>query len=259
VELLTVLVIISVLAALLMPSLTRSREKGRSVSCKSNLRQIGMALLLYAEDNDSWFVPCAVYGEKTVYWSGTCTSGFGGVIPEGGLNEYMGKNGGIRACASARFLPDEDGSTNSGNGGYGYSEALGSLWTADYSTRPGKNANITDPSRTLSFADNAGWSGSSYTQQLNLPPPYYFNTSEKDAGFGNAWATMHFRHSGKANICWLDGHVEDLPMTLTLDGWVPAERMKILNLGWCGGKTAEEAASLFRCHKSQFQKSCRML
>jgi prepilin-type N-terminal cleavage/methylation domain-containing protein len=52
VELLVVIAIVAILAALLLPALASARDKGRKAACLSNLRQIGIALLSYAPDND---------------------------------------------------------------------------------------------------------------------------------------------------------------------------------------------------------------
>lgn len=52
VELLTVLSIIVVLAAILFPVFAQAREKARQAACESNLKQIGTALALYLQDND---------------------------------------------------------------------------------------------------------------------------------------------------------------------------------------------------------------
>ena len=53
IELLVVIAIIGILASLLVPALTRAKESGRSVKCLGNLHQIGVALQLYTQENDS--------------------------------------------------------------------------------------------------------------------------------------------------------------------------------------------------------------
>ena len=52
IELLIVIAIVAILAALLLPVVAKSREHGRSAACLSNLRQIGIALQLYTQDHD---------------------------------------------------------------------------------------------------------------------------------------------------------------------------------------------------------------
>src|SRR5437773_441389 len=52
VELLVVIVIVAMLAALLLPALVKAKEQGRTSVCKNNMRQIGLALILYADDNN---------------------------------------------------------------------------------------------------------------------------------------------------------------------------------------------------------------
>lgn len=61
IELLTVIAIIGILAAILIPVVARAREHGRRAACKSNLRQIGLAAHLYANEHDDK-LPLVRYG-----------------------------------------------------------------------------------------------------------------------------------------------------------------------------------------------------
>jgi prepilin-type N-terminal cleavage/methylation domain-containing protein/prepilin-type processing-associated H-X9-DG protein len=61
IELLVVIAIIAILAAILMPVFAQAREKARSASCQSNLKQIGYAFRMYIDDYDGNFVPSWMY------------------------------------------------------------------------------------------------------------------------------------------------------------------------------------------------------
>jgi len=57
IELMVVIAIVAILAALLLPTLGRAKESGRRIACASNLRQIELALSLYVDDHEGLFPP----------------------------------------------------------------------------------------------------------------------------------------------------------------------------------------------------------
>src|SRR5579862_9787828 len=108
IELLVVIAIIAILAAILFPVFAQAREKARAISCESNERQIGLAIMQYVQDYDETF-PRANYPNNTNEWSWAINpymkNGITGQNNTGVYNQI----GGVWACPSypAKALADE--------------------------------------------------------------------------------------------------------------------------------------------------------
>src|SRR5580658_7599742 len=67
IELLVVIAIIAILAAILFPVFAQARERARAITCVSNEKQMGVAILMYLQDNDETF-PRGQYPDYSNNW-----------------------------------------------------------------------------------------------------------------------------------------------------------------------------------------------
>ncbi len=223
VELLVVIGIISILIAMLLPALNKARESAKAIQCASQLRQIGQAIQMYANQNHQWLpslnmknvypTMSPAYESEKAYWQRVLITD--GELP--GYNASYTQTTGLKIffCPNFHSTRDATAEASEAAGGYaprtllwGYyqviSYGLNYQLSCDISTstwRPTRITQVKRPSEIVLAAE----SGSQYTTN----------------GLGTAAATNYVYpripgnsvpmawpwHNGICNVLWVDGHV----------------------------------------------------
>lgn len=201
IELLTVIAIIGILAAIIIPVTAKVRESARRTDCASNLRQIGSALFLYAADNGNKLPPVSTVwppNSGDTSWGRAIWNyaGYSNASYRSPDNDLIGRDGDDRNifhCAVTKSAPvaaPTVSEVNANRFSYGLNsfpltKTLG--WVSAYKTSPIPLAQIATPSRTAMVNETSfclgGFEG--YYQNHGMVP-----------------------HSTGSNVLFYDGHVE---------------------------------------------------
>lgn len=193
IELLVVIVIIAVLAAILFPVFASAKVAAKSTQSMSNLKQLGLAWLMYADDHDDHLLYAMTVGP------GSCSTWWWGVY-DPSTQTLREEDGPLYPYTHSKGIQVDPTFPNRLRGlvgftGYGYNYVyLGFTHSVAY-------GEIGDTVGTVAFGTSArinNWQYSTPTLEGN---PYLDPPSEMFPGFQG-------RYNDAGNIVWCDGHVK---------------------------------------------------
>ncbi|RRJ96148.1 DUF1559 domain-containing protein [Opitutaceae bacterium TAV4] len=208
IELLTVIAIIGILAAIILPTVGKVRQSARSAQCLSNLRQIGMAVTLYAvDDKDQYPYGYININNADRRWSHQISS----YLASRSLTEKKRSND-VFFCQQESVKPNASTATRTN---YSANPRVMPQEKADGSTKRVKVTGVLRPSQVIMVADGAvnpgpnnpgvcdwGFYDQTVNSSINLA-----ETAVKDEGDqGNAH--LSWRHGGKVQAVFVDGHAK---------------------------------------------------
>jgi prepilin-type N-terminal cleavage/methylation domain-containing protein len=202
IELLVVIAIIAILAAILFPVFARAREQARKSTCGSNCRQIGLGLMMYAQDYDDTLV-MRYYGtdavaKRDITWKDV-------------MEPYL-KNESIYRCPSnPRALTPDVGKKYAGGYAMYLPDASLAAMIGNGMSYPQAQAGVSSPADSVIILEHS----------YNWPdtgPYLQYNEPAKDAGAikgPSEWSSGHDVAAG--NMIFLDGHAKYQRLSKTYD------------------------------------------
>ena len=206
IELLVVIAIIAILAAILFPVFARAREKARQTSCLSNIKQLGLGMLMYVQDYDEKYGHCCCPGSGAPATARTRwrpdSNTLGAITYDGLIMPYV-KNRQLFECPS------------SGLGIYSY--GINRQLASDGRTARRNLALVKYPSELAVISDGGGAKGFCAVNRASKRTP-----SDGDCRgiWGGAETSFQDRwriHNDGVNVGYADGHAKWQKAEHTMD------------------------------------------
>ncbi|MDR1284124.1 MAG: prepilin-type N-terminal cleavage/methylation domain-containing protein [Opitutaceae bacterium] len=209
VELLTIIAIIGILAAIIIPAVGQVRESARAVQCASNLRQIQMANIAWATDNKGGYAPLLLVDKddasRTIIWYQN--PDFLAYLARERTSATVERLANSLNCPTARLLGNSRAFTCGAN-----AHGRGGEWVKGY-VRQIRMEEILRPSKTMAFADALDWQlYADTTLYADGATGGYTKELESPSAGGSTTHVVAWRHGGKANLVYFDGHTARLPV-----------------------------------------------
>src|SRR5947207_1656534 len=222
VELLVVLAIISILAALLLPALAGAKAKAKAISCLNNVRQLGLASQIYTDEYEERLpynlgtadIHAAVAQNQFLIWNSSIMdwevlntdNTNTALVTLGGVGPYTSRNAKIYKCPNDNYVSDLQAaagwkarvrslSMNAMVGDAGQFSKSGANVNNPKYRQYFKTSQVTKPGQIFVFIEE---------HPNSIDDGYFINNPER-----LTWTNLPAaHHNGAANISFVDGHVE---------------------------------------------------